>query len=510
MTGKLLKKYFLGFDLGTTTSKGVITDSEGKVYADHVIEHAVARPEAGYAEHDAEKIWYGEFVEICRMLIKKAEINPEEIEGVGCSGLYPCVLTVDKQGIPLRPAILYGIDTRNLEEIDEMREKMGVDYSVAVSGNGITAQSIGPKILWIRKNEPEVFQKTGKYLFATSFLVFRLTGEYVLDHGSACLGGLPYDKNHLCWDARSLEFLGIRETNMPRLVWGTEVVGNVTEKAAQETGLAAGTKVIAGTGDHVAEVVSLGGIRKKTAVVSYGTTFGLDFCTDREIEKKGLQTCRTLKKELYLTGGGMRSGAALTKWFRDNLGHREVQEEIQGGTTAYAALSDAAAKISPGSDSLIALPYFSGECCPIVAPQAKGVLFGLTLQHTGAHIYRALLEGVAYGLRHVRDTIEKGGVCIEEALAVGGGTKSPVWPQIVSDITGIRQIILKNQYGSPRGSALMAAFGCGYLKSLDDIIQFNASAREVCPNEQNREVYQKGYDIYRSLYENTKELMKKI
>lgn len=496
----------MGIDIGTTSSKGILILETGKVLASFEMEHRVERPAPGFAEMDAHSVWYGDFCTIARELIFRAGATPASVEAVGISGMYPVLVPVDAQGRALRKAILCGIDSRAAKEIEELRDLLGEDYSIELTGNSITTQSIAPKIMWLKHHEPEIFRKTACFLFATSYLIAQLTGKFVLDHGSASLGGLPYDTRKGCWDKRACAATGIRIEQLPVLQWGNEISGQITRAAAEQCGLLPGTPVVAGTGDHIAEVLGVGGLVPGRGTVSYGTTFGFDVCCDKLISYPGLQNCRTCLPDSFLIGGGMATGAVVCSWFRDQFAEDLIKSQQEGGRNAYEVLADRAAEVPPGSEGLVALPYLNGERCPFFDPQAKAVLFGLTARHTAAHAYRALLEGVGMGLRQVVETVTAAGLPLSKIAAVGGATRNVLWTRIISDACGLHQYVLAKNSGSAYGAAILAGIGIGAVRDAQAVAAFH-SGMEVLPDPAVKPVYDRLYQRFRALYESTKNLM---
>lgn len=500
--------YLMGIDIGTTTSKGVITTPEGRIIASAGFEHDISRPYPDRAEHDADQVWWGDFVRVCRLLLEKSQVEPRSIAAVSCSTMYPTLLPVDRDGRPLRPGILYGIDRRAPKEIELLRERLGEEYCLRTSGNGLSTQSIAPKILWLQNNEPEVFAATHKYLNASAYITYRLTGRYCIDHGSASLGGVPYCLAENRWDDASLEVLGVRRDQLPELVWADENIGCVSGCAAAETGLAEGTIVAPGTGDHVTESLSQGYICPGAASISYGTTFGTDVCMDRLLTCPGISTSLTCFKGLYTLGGGMLNGCSLTRWFRDNLAVFDDGEKSAAGFEPYARLDQDAARIPAGCDGLLALPYFSGEKIPFFDAGARGVLLGLKLQHTRAHIYRALMESVAFSVRHTLECIQSAGFQVEQVISTGGGTSGSLWTQIVSDVTGLKQQVLKASHGSPMGAAFLGGLVSGVICDRREILRWNETERRVEPDLSLKPLYDQRYQVFRELYSRTQDLMK--
>lgn len=502
-------EYLLGIDIGTTTSKGVIVTPRGETIASCAFEHEVERPHPGWAEHDAEKVWWGDFVRICRTLLKQSlVVDPRRILAVACSTITPVMLPVDNAGHPLCPGILYSIDTRAADEIEILESSLGDEYSASISTSRLSSQTVLPKILWLKRHEPELFRKTARFLFASSYVVFRLTGNYVIDHGSATTGGLPYNVNTFEWDEHACQEVGISPGQMPGLHFAHEMAGKVSAQAAAETGLPQGLPVAVGTADHAAEVISLGALRKGRAVIAYGTSMILDVCIDKKIRLPGLiLACSSTSKDMYFTGGALSSGGGLVKWFKDNFCQAESELERQTGVNAYQSLNDAAGAVEAGSEGLVVLPYFSGERFPIADPGARGVIFGLTLRHTRAHVYRAILEGVAFGARHLLDTIREGGFTVESVTMVGGGTSSDVWTQIVSDVTQLEQRSPAAASGAHYGAAYLGGLAAGAIDDSFIDKLWDSYDKIVKPNPANQAIYDKHYQVYRSLYPKTVEEM---
>jgi xylulokinase len=496
--------YFLGIDIGTYESKGVIADESGNLVSQATIAHELSLPKPGWVEHDADKIWWHDFCWLSNKLTRERDIPARQIAGVGCSGIGPDLLPLDESGKPLRPAILYGIDTRAAKEIADLETRIGREKIIETCGNGLSTQSVGPKILWLARNEPEIYKQTRHILTATGYLVFRLTGKTFIDHYTAATFAPLYNIHTLAWEPELCE--GIVDLELlPIPAWSHQLAGYVTREASFQTGLTEGTPVIVGTTDAAAESVSVGVTSPGELMIMYGTTLFMINVVDHLIVDPRLWAGTYLAEGTWSLAAGMATSGALTRWFRNEFAAKELEIETQGGTNAYAALSKMAAKISPGSDGLIVLPYFSGERTPIHDPLARGVIAGLTLSHTRAHLYRALLEGVAYGIRHNLDVVGERGGTSQLAIAVGGGTKSDVWLQIVSDVTGIQQNVPELVIGAAYGDAYLSALGTGYFVHLDGVKAWVKPRKTIYPNLENHEIYSRYYEHYREMYPSIKD-----
>ncbi len=502
MAGELL----LGIDIGTYSSKGVLCTPAGDVLATETIEHEMSIPRPGWAEHDADAIWWGEFAEISRRLLT-GKYSGEDVGGVAVSAIGGCMLPVDVQGRPLRPGVLYGIDTRAVEEIAWLNDAFGEQPVFDLGGMALTSQAIGPKILWLKRNEPENYVRTHKFLTASSYLIFKLTGEYVIDRHTGCYNNPLVDVRTLEWDERFAAPI-VELERLPKLLWSDQIAGEVTLAAAAETGLSAGTPVTAGTVDAASEALSVGVIDPGDMMIMYGTTMFFIQVTNRPVPDPRMWATGFLFEGLYDVTGGMATSGALTRWFRDQFGSLERQMEETGGPNAYSELARLAASVSPGSRGVICLPYFSGERTPINDPLARGMFAGLTLSHTRAHLYRSVLEGTAFGVRHNLEAMTAMGVPPKRLVAVGGGAKNDLWLQIVSDATGYAQIVPERTIGASYGNAFLAGVATGIIPDRNALNrEWVKIAKAVEPNAQARDVYQPYYDLYRRLYEKTKEEM---
>jgi xylulokinase len=501
-------KYLLGVDVGTSGSKGVITDLSGRVLAHHSVEHTTSSPQPGWYEHDADQIWWGDTVRVIRALLDQAGIQPADIAGVGLSALCPDMLPVDADGRPLRPAILYGIDTRTDAEIDWINRQLGTDFIFRKSGNTLSAQSVTPKALWFKRHEPELYARTHKIHGASSYLLYKMTGEHAVDFGIATFYTPVLDIRTHKWDEDVCRAIGIDPDLLPRVDYGVSIAGKVTLRAAAETGLTAGTPVITGSCDASAEVVSVGALTPGDGGLTYGSTICLLVATKEINPHPSFSFFPHVIPDLYILGAGTATSASLTRWFRDNFGHVEMETERLLGLNAYHLLSDEAAQVPAGSEGLVVLPYFAGERTPIWDTQARGCILGLTLSHSRAHVYRALLEGTAYSVRHNLEVMAQTGTEVKRLISTGGGVRSALWTQIMSDVTGRPQEVADVPYGSPYGSAYMAGYGVGLFPDLRSLHQkWVKIARRVEPNPRLKPLYDQYYEVYRQTYEHVKENM---
>ncbi|WIX75211.1 FGGY family carbohydrate kinase [Amycolatopsis carbonis] len=476
----------LGIDIGTSSSKGVLVGADGTILARAGRAHTTSRPRPGWFEHDAETVWWADFTALVRELTAAAGDRP--LAGLAVSGIGPVLLPADADGRPLRPAILYGVDTRAGAEIAELTAELGEKSIVERGGSALSSQAVGPKWRWLFRHEPEVAERAELFLMASSYLVLRLTGEYVLDHHSASQCDPMYDLRAGAWaeDWARLVAPGVR---LPRLAWPTEVAGTVSASAAAATGLPAGLPVTCGTVDAWAEAASAGVRAPGDTMLMYGTTMFLVQTAAEPRPVPGLWATRGVFAGTYSLAAGMATSGAITDWLRDLVGGE------------FADLVAEAGEVPAGSRGLLMLPYFAGERTPVPDAGARGVLAGLTLSHTKADLYRAALEGTAYGVRHNLETM--GSAEGRRLVAVGGGTQGRVWTQIVSDATRAEQHVPTETIGAAFGNALLAAFAVGLEPDID---AWNPVAIVVRPDPVRADVYDEFYARYRALYPATADI----
>lgn len=499
MTASLL----LGIDIGTSSSKGVLCTPDGEVLASAIVEHETSFPRPGWAEHDADRIWWGEFVQICRTLLS-GTYSGADVGGVAVSAIGPCMLPVDIHDRPLRPGTLYGIDSRAQAEIMWLEDHFGADAMFDLNGMALTSQAVGPKIRWLREHEPEIFARTAKIHSASDYMVLRLTGEHVMDRHTASYYVPLFDVRKLDWDDRFCEPL-IGLDKLPRLLDANEIAGAVTAAAASETGLIAGTPVTTGTIDAAAEAISVGVIDAGDMMVMYGSTLFLINLVDRPHPDRRMWTAAYCLPDRHAVTGSITSSGLLTKWFRDQLGGLEIAAERAGGPNAYAQLAELAAGVPAGSDGLVCLPYFAGERTPLNDPDARGVFAGLTLRHTRGHLYRSVLEAIGFGLRTNLDVMTEMQARPKRLVAVGGGAQSDVWTQIVSDVTGMAQMLPERTVGASYGDAMLAGLATGIVDRDSAMTTWVRTRRIIEPNPNSADVYDQTYAIYRRLYHHLKD-----
>lgn len=492
--------YTLGIDIGTFESKGVLVDATGEIVAMATRPHEMIVPQPGWAEHRADDDWWGDTVHISRQILTDSRVASSEIRAVAVSAIGPCMLPVDADRAPLMNGVLYGVDTRSEKEIVELTDRIGSDVILERCGNALTSQSVGPKILWLQRNRAEIFNRTAKILTSTSYIVERLTGEYVIDHYTAANFSPLYDVGTLDWTG---ELAGdiVALDKLPRLMWSTEIAGAISARAADETGLAEGTPVTCGTIDAAAEAVSVGTAHRGDMMMMYGSTIFIIQVTDAPVRDPRLWYAPWLHPGQHASMAGLATSGTLTHWFRDQFARELSRDE------AFPVLAAEAEASTPCAKGLIMLPYFSGERTPIHDPKAKGAFFGLNLTHTRGDMYRALIEGIAMGTAHVVETYREVSAEPSRILAVGGGTKNRLWLQATSDFGNVGQVVSEKTMGASYGDAFLAACAIGSAQP-EDIADWNPATETVTPN--HGPDHAEHYARFRKLYEQTKDIARAL
>lgn len=489
----------VGLDIGTSSTKAIATDADGVVRAQISAAHDVLLPALGWVEQDAEAIWWSEACGILRELSAQLDAGGLRVAALAVSGLGPCVLTCDASLQPLHNAILYGIDTRAEAQIDRLNRELGEEAILARGGSRLTSQAAGAKLAWLRQNEPESWSRAAGFYSASSFLIGRLSGEYVLDHHSASQFSPLYDLEAGGW-ASDWAGLIVGDLPLPRLVWSNEICGTLQDAGAAATGLPKETPILGGTIDAWAEAHSVGVRDPGDMLLMYGSTMFLIAPMPHGGRHHGLWRTEGLRPGNETFAAGMATSGLLTNWLSDLTGQ------------PIESLSAQAEDIEPGAEELLLLPYFSGERSPLFDPGARGVALGLRLGHGPAHMMRAIYEGTAFSVRHVLKEFDRAGGAGSSApswriTVAGGGTKSRLWAQLVSDITGHSQYLPEQTIGASYGDALLAAAAIGMVEDTTDWTKI----REVIePRTELASDYERRFAAYLGLYPATRGLLDEL
>lgn len=506
----MAKKYLIGVDIGTQGSKAVLITPAGEVLGSGFEEYEIDQPQPSWAEQWPQ-VWEQAVYNTIRAAVERAKVSPQNVAAICFSGLYGgSGVPIDKKMKPLRPCLIW-MDRRATEEVRWIKENFDLEKLFAITGNYVDTYFGYTKILWIKRHEPHVWQKVYKFVPPTTYIEFLLTGNLAIDFSSAGnLGGI-FDFRKLRWSEEMASALGIPLELMPEvLVPSTEVIGELTSQAARRCGLVPGTPVVAGGIDAPMATLSAGAIEPGDNVAMMGTSTCWGVVHQGEGLSPSLVSMPHIvnpKEEIYTWGGSATSGA-LIRWFRDNFGRLEMEAAEKIGLNPYQLLDLEAERIPPGSEGLLVLPYFMGERAPLWDPSARGMILGLTLYHTRAHVYRAIMEGTAFSLKHSIETGESCGLMLKrEVRVVGGAAKSRIWPQILADVTGRPIVVPQGNVEAPLADALLAGIGVGLIPAHKTICEWIKEVRILQPHQEIHAHYNILYALYRKLYEEIKATM---
>lgn len=501
--------YLLGTDIGTSGTKTILMDTDGNLIAQDLQEYDVLTPKPLWAEQWPD-VWLNAAKTSIKNTVQNSGIPAEQIRGIAISGLYGgSGIPLDENMQPVRPCIIW-MDRRAEEETKWVLEHIGEEKLLEITHNGADPYYGYTKLLWMKNNEPENWEKTMLFLPPNDYVIYHLTGEIAIDYSSAGNIGGIFDMNTRTWSKDMMDAMGIPLSMMPeKIVESTDIIGGLTKGAAAELGLSEGMPVIASGIDCGAANIGLGVFESGIYAAAIGTSMCAALISDKPVKGKGLIVWPYLyeaKKLSYYFAGGNTAGA-IVKWFRQTICQFEIEDEKAGGQNAYDVLNEQAATLPVGSEGLIVLPYFMGERSPVWDSDAKGTIVGLSLAHTKAHIYRAFLEAVAFSLR---DAMEATGENLGEYILLAGGvTKSKLWRQIFADVTGYPVVCPIHDVEANMGDVMLAGIGTGLL-TYEEVKKWQVLDEKIIPNKDNHEKYNKYYQVYKSVYHHLKDDMKTL
>ncbi|MGV0742822.1 FGGY-family carbohydrate kinase [Mycolicibacterium sp. XJ870] len=483
----------LGIDIGTGSTKGVLVDASGSVIATETVPHSMDLPRPGWAEVDAQNLWWREVCQISSALMARMP-SGGSLAGMCVSGVGPCLVLCDDDLRPLRPAILYGVDTRASAEIEALTAELGEANILERAGTLLSSQAVGPKLEWVRRHEPEVFERATGWYGSNSYIAAKLTGEYLMDHHTASQCDPLYATREFDWNMSWAQRI-CGHLPLPRLVWPSDVVGTVTPQAADATGVPVGTPVSAGTVDAYSEAFSVGVRRPGDQMLMYGSTMFLVQVIDEYHSDPALWTTAGVEHDTLALAAGTATAGSLIGWL----------QTVTGGAS-FDELMAEASDVPPGSEGLLVLPYLAGERTPVFDPHARGVVAGLTLRHGRGHLFRAAYEGISFGIRQILERFDDAHSATR-TVAVGGGLRSPIWAQALSDITGRPQLVPAQGIGASYGDALLAAIGVGLVPPDTDWAKI---ATEIKPDARYRGLYDDLYGTWQELYPATRDQVHRL
>lgn len=491
-----MKTYLLGVDIGTSACKTALFRADGVLVASADAAYPVRYPQPGWAQQEPEMWWQGA-VSAIRRLLEESRVRAEEIAGIGVDGQSWSMVPLDADGAVLYPSPIW-TDCRARAECDDMRRAVGEEALFACSGNPVQPSYTLPKVLWLKKNEPELYRRTACVLQSNGYIVYRLTGERTQDVSQG-YGWNCFDMRRDEWNRELAAGLGIDPGILPEICTCSQIVGGITAEAAAATGLSEGTPVVAGGLDAACSTLGVGVIGAGQTQEQGGQAGGMSICMDRYAADPALILSRHVVPERWLLQGGTTGGGGALKWLREQLCPE----------MSFDDLSRLAGQAPPGSGGVVFLPFMAGERSPLWNPDAKGVLYGLGFAAGRAQIVRAVMEGVAFSLRHNLEVARAAGSRIDVLRATGGSSQSAVWMQMKADITGCRIEIPEAVTAAARGAAILAGMGTGVYRSWNEAVQ---PVRVTCryePDAQLADVYQAQYGMYRQLIDALLPVMKR-
>ncbi len=501
-------RYLVGIDVGTTGTKTVVFDTGGRPVASKTVEYPLYQPHNGWSEQDPAD-WWNAAVTGLRSVLEG--IDKSEIAGIGLSGQMHGLVMLDKDNNILRPAIIW-CDQRTAKECEQMNELIGPERVIEITGNPPMTGFTASKILWVRNNEPEIYDKCSHILLPKDYIRFKLTGEYATEVSDAS-GMQLMDIPGRCWSSEVLDRLGIDIGLLPSMHESPDMTGRVHAAACEETGLPAGIPVAGGAGDNPAAAVSTGAVREGVAFTTIGSSaviYAVSGSPRIDLKGRVHGLCASVPGKWTVMSCTQGAGLSL-KWMRDTLCIPEVMEAKEKNTDPYVIMDRLAEKIPAGSNKLIYLPYLMGERSPHPDPDCRGVFFGLSAIHGRADMIRAVLEGVAFSQLECVEVFRDMGVSIEDMFVCGGGSRSPLWRQMLADLYGCPVSTLAADEGAALGAALLGGVSSGVYASVEEAA--GAAVRKdktVLPDRISATEYMPYYSLYKKLYRDLKDRFKEL
>jgi ribulokinase len=506
--------YFIGIDIGTQSTKAVLVTSNGAIVAQHASSYRPDTPKPLWAEQWPE-VWLDAVIACIAAVTRDAGVAAPDIKALSVSSLYGgSGIPVDESMRPVHPCLIW-MDRRATTQVDWVRANVDTERLCAITGNGVDSYYGFTKMLWLRDNQPDAWAKTRWFVPPNAYVIHQLTGELAVDHSSAGNIGGVYDIERRSWSEDALAMLGIPARMMPaRLVESTDVVAGLLSQWADRLGLAAGTAVVAGGVDAAVATFAAGATRPGQHVAMIGTSMCWGYINDSVNARHDLVAMPHVlngRRDLYVFGGAICAGASVS-WYRDEFCHAEIEAaRTQPHGDPHRLLETTASEVPAGSDGLLFLPYLMGERSPVWDAKASGAFVGLSFTHTRAHLYRAVLEGVAFALAHNIEAGRQGAQELDECLiVVGGAAHSDLWMQIIADVTGYPVHTIEEEVEAAMGAALLAALGVGAVSTEVASRGWVTLRERARPRPLERERYAQAFDVYKGLYPVLKPSMHRL
>ncbi|CAE6711680.1 Xylulose kinase [Paraburkholderia aspalathi] len=509
--------YVIGVDIGTQSTKALLVDQHGAIVAQHASSYQPDTPKPLWAEQ-WPAVWLKAVVECIAACVRKAKeagVAAKSIKAVCVSSLYGgSGIPVDSDMRPLYPCLIW-MDRRATDQVEWVRKNIDLERLYVITGNGVDSYYGYTKMLWLRDHEPEIWAHTRYFLPPNAYVIYMLSGEVAVDHSSAGNIGGIYDIAKRDWSDEALDMLGIPATMMPeRLVESSDVVGGLLSQWTEQLGLEAGTAIVAGGVDAAVATFAAGVTRAGQHVAMIGTSMCWGYINQTVVARHGLISMPHVfngQRDIYVFGGAITAGASVT-WYREQFCHAETEAaRAMPNGDPHRLLEESASQIPAGSDGVMFLPYLMGERSPVWDAKASGAFVGLSLYHTRAHLYRAVLEGVSFALKHNIEAGRKGAQSLDDKLiVVGGAAHSDLWMQIIADITGYPVYTIEQDVEAAMGAALLAGVGVGLVSREEAQNGWVTLIERAEPNAQRMALYEQRFGVYTDLYPALKPVMHRL
>lgn len=494
-------QYLSGIDIGTTGVKVVIFDLEGKKIAGAYREYGCSFPKVGWVEQDSERLWKEVYTAI-REVIDKSSVLPKDIISVSLATQRATLVPVDKHGNPLRSSIVWQ-DRRSVTQCNNIREIIGDERYYDITGLPIDSTWSISKIMWIRDNQPKLYEKTYKFVLCQETILNKLGVETFLeDWSNGSIQGLMNIETFR-WSDELISKLNISSNKLPELVPSARMVGGVSREAAEVTGLAEGTPLVMGGGDQQCAGIGAGIVKPGLAEVTIGTAGVTLVFSDKPLRDPTRRipcSAHAYPGKWICEGLQLTAGSAY-KWYRDTIALMEVKAANEVGIDPYIIINEQISSVPPGSNGVICLPYFAGLGAPDWDPLSRGTFLGLSLKHKRSALARSIIEGITFETQKIFEAMESFGLDIKEIRLTGGATKSPVWNQIQADIYGKPCGMLANKEATSLGAAILGAVGVGVFNSIEEAVeQVVRVVDQIEPNMKIHAQYNELFEIYKDSY----------
>jgi len=496
-------KYLIGLDIGTTSCKSIVANLEGKVAGSGIAHYPVLSSLPSWAELEPEAVFEG-VLQAVRSSVLSSGVSPDEILGLGVSGALHSVLAVDAHGDALTRAIPWA-DNRSADCAARIKREYDSHRLYRRTGCPVHPIYLPAKIVWLRENAPEVFQKAHKFVSVKEYVLHKLTGRFIVDRSVASGGGL-FNIHQLDWDEEVLEIVGITTERLSKHLSPTTVLEGMEPRCAEAMGIPSDVLLVVGAGDGLLSNLGAGSVEPGQATLMIGSSGAVRVISKQpRVDEEERTWCYLLTDDRWAVGGAINNAGLVYRWFRDGFCPAEVETARQSEQDPYELLNPYAAEVEVGCDGLIFLPYLTGERSPRWNANARGVLFGLSLHHDRRHVIRAIMEGVAYRMYSVLLALEEVAGQVEEIRAAGGFLRSTLWTQILADVYGRELVIPEVMETSALGAVFLTLYALGYLRELEEARRLVPIKKVYHPDMGNHAKYERLFELYRRIYRNLVE-----